>query len=53
MKFLIVLAKLGVAVVQYVNKHEAKCTLLIVQHLIAAVLFTFTALIANICSLIS
>jgi len=32
MKFLFVLAQLGAAV--YVNKYEAKCTLLIVWHLL-------------------
>jgi len=33
MKFLFVLAQLGAAVL-YVNEREAKCTLLIVQHLL-------------------
>jgi len=33
MKFLFVLAQLGAAQL-YVNKHEAKCTLLIVWHLL-------------------
>jgi len=49
-KFLFVLPQLEVqCCTTHVNKGEAKCTLLIVQHLISAAVL-FTTLIANVCS---